>query len=158
MHLFVQIHFQSDNADHSSDSANSTPQSFEALAVQLGMLPGMYFEMDGSFVWVDHTTPARSQLDGMVYDRDGKLQYIELKGNCSPAQWHALCQAVCGLEIDPWKPDTEQSSAGQSNAGQSNADSELFDFTQIDRVLRIHHYAEGIWSQASEIASQLSLR
>jgi len=74
------------------------PIAFEAVAQQLSTWPGMYFEMDGSFVWV---SPERSgsnqpvwQLDGMVYDRNDAVQYIELKGRCDRAAWTRIVSVL----------------------------------------------------------------
>ena len=90
MPIFVQIH---------PLPGQQLPQSFESLAEMLGNIPGMFFELDGSFVWVDHEDTPSSQMDGMVYDRLGKLAYIEVKGACNARQWLTLCRAVCGLAV-----------------------------------------------------------
>src|SRR5687767_6803554 len=54
--------------------------SFEDAASRLSGLPRMFFEPDGSFVWVS-TDPAW-QVEGYLFDRDRRLQYVELKGSC----------------------------------------------------------------------------
>ena len=51
----------------------------------------MFAEPDGSFVWVIPTAEYRYQLDGMIYDRDGAIEYIELKGNACRSMWDSLC-------------------------------------------------------------------
>ena len=77
------------------------PVDFETLAERLQRLPRMYFEWDGSWVWTGELTVAGSptsrrwQLDGMVYDAAGVVQYIELKGTCPWAAWQKLI-AACG--------------------------------------------------------------
>ena len=56
--------------------------SFEEARSQLDALPRMYTEPDGSFVWVSpHGDPAW-QVDGNLYDRDGRLLFVDLKGTC----------------------------------------------------------------------------
>lgn len=63
----------------------STPLgiSFEVVADELESLPRMFFEPDGSFVWVSAETIAqRWQVDGNLYDRDGSLVAVDLKGIC----------------------------------------------------------------------------
>ncbi|MFY7876936.1 MAG: hypothetical protein ACOVQM_15890, partial [Pirellula sp.] len=92
MNLFVQIYPQPDVL---------CAQSFEGLVEAMQGLPGMYFEMDGSFVWVDHICNPAKQMDAMVYDRDGRLAYVEVKGDCSPYQWLLLCRAICMLPVEP---------------------------------------------------------
>ena len=132
MQIFVQIH---------PFSGQQLPQSFESLAEKLGSMPGMVFEMDGSFVWVDHDFAPASQMDGMVYDRLGKLEYVEIKGACNAQQWHTLCQVVCGLAI-------------HETLAPKNRESEL-EYSVIDKIARVHQVAEGDWTTASEIARQL---
>lgn len=66
------------------------PVSFEAYADALRDWPGMYFEMDGSFVWAVDAEPMRLQVDGMIYDRDGAIEYVELKGEWTPEAWYRL--------------------------------------------------------------------
>ena len=132
MQIFVQIH---------PFPGQQLPQSFESLAEKLGSMPGMVFEMDGSFVWVDHDFTPASQMDGMVYDRLGKLEYVEIKGACNAQQWHTLCQIVCGLDI-------------HEILAPKNREAEL-EYSVIDQIARVHQVAEGDWTTASEIARQL---
>lgn len=124
MQLFVQIHAQ----PHSE-----LPQTFEGLAEAIGSLPGMYFEMDGSFVWVDRSTDPPSQMDGMVYDRNGRLEYVEVKGACNATQWRILCQAICNFS---------------PNARHG-------DVARLNESLRIHRVSDGDWKSVEEIASML---
>ncbi len=86
--------------DQWSQPAGPSPLriSFEAIADQLSAWPGMYFEMDGSFVWVStersEDGAARWQLDGMIYDRAGTVQYVELKGRCDRNAWTKLVSVL----------------------------------------------------------------
>ncbi len=65
--------------------------SFEDAASRLQQLPQLYFELDGSFVW----SPDRAQqIDGMLYDAQGRLQYVDLQGQCSFESWDAVIGAI----------------------------------------------------------------
>ena len=132
MHMFVQIHPM---------PGNQLPQSFESFAKTLENIAGMYFEMDGSFVWVDHDTAPASQMDGMVYDRLDKLAYIEIKGACNAKQWLTICLAACGL------PSLENR--------ELMSNDRVREYEVIDQIARIHRVAEGDWATASDVASQL---
>jgi len=69
--------------------------SFEEAATALGRLERMFFEPDGSFVWVSGSPPrAGWQLDGMLYDRGGRLQYVELKGGVAAGEFDRLLDAL----------------------------------------------------------------
>ena len=132
MQIFVQIY---------PFPNQQLPPSFESLAEILGSMPGMVFEMDGSFVWMDRSFKPASQMDGMVYDRQGKLEYVEVKGVCNAQQWHTLCQAVCGLAIQP--------------SFEANRREVTPAFSDIDQIARIHQVIIGDWTKASEISRQL---
>ena len=132
MPFFVQIH---------PFPGCQLPQSFEELARILGRIPGMVFEMDGSFVWVDHHQSPANQMDGMVYDRADRIEYVEIKGTCNAHQWYILSQTVCGLA----RPFPFQ---------VKNVDLEM-EYSVIDKIARVHRVAEGDWTTPSEIASDL---
>jgi hypothetical protein len=74
--------------------------SFEEAAAALAQLPRLFIEPDGSFVWVAPSAEATWQLDGVLYDRDERLLYVDLKGLCPAAAFDQLLTA-CG-----W-PETE---------------------------------------------------
>lgn len=63
--------------------------SFESLLDSTVQWTGLSYEMDGSFVWVGKGGPnaARWKMDGMIYDRAGIIQYIEVKGICDSNSW-----------------------------------------------------------------------
>ena len=65
------------------------PATFEAAAAALARLDRMFFEPDGAFVWVAEGEP-RWQVDGVLYDRDGRLLYVELKGRCPEDKFDLL--------------------------------------------------------------------
>jgi hypothetical protein len=72
------------------------PSSFEQVAERLQLLDRMYFEMDGSFVWTGECDNERWQLDGVVYDSMGSIQYIDLKGWCPWPNWIHFLAIVGG--------------------------------------------------------------
>jgi hypothetical protein len=62
--------------------------SFEEACAELKQLEQMLIEPDGSFVWSSpRREEGRWQVDGVLYDRAGKLIYVELKGSCPPARF-----------------------------------------------------------------------
>ncbi|XZE46813.1 hypothetical protein SH467x_002109 [Pirellulaceae bacterium SH467] len=75
--------------------------TFEQFAESVSNWPGMFFEMDGSFVWSIslERNPGRAQIDGMVYDRDDRIEYLDLKGNARPEDWLALFGVLVGPQI-----------------------------------------------------------
>lgn len=66
--------------------------SFESAAAALETIPRLYFEPDGSFVWVGDQEGDRTawQLDGQLHDRGETLDYVELKGSCSRSSLRSL--------------------------------------------------------------------
>jgi hypothetical protein len=68
--------------------------SFEEAAAALGRLPRMFIEPDGSFVWVSSAGDRSWQVDGVLYDRDGRLLFVDLKGTCSAPDFDRLLSAV----------------------------------------------------------------
>lgn len=68
--------------------------SFEEAGERLQALPRMYFEPDGSFVWVSNAGGPAWQVDGVLYDRGGRLQHVDLKGTCPAAEFDGLLAAL----------------------------------------------------------------
>lgn len=66
------------------------PLRFEAAATALEALPRMYFEPDGSFVWVSDDPALAWQIDGQLQDRGACLDHVEIKGTCSAAAFKTL--------------------------------------------------------------------
>jgi hypothetical protein len=66
------------------------PVSFEQASIDLAALPRMFVEPDGSLVWVAADGDGDWQVDGVLYDRDGRLLYIELKGRCPRDEFDRL--------------------------------------------------------------------
>ena len=67
--------------------------SFEETFAILTALPRMHCELDGSFVWVSHAGGAAWQIDGNLYDRDGRLVRVDLKGSCPETELQQLLDA-----------------------------------------------------------------
>jgi hypothetical protein len=63
---------------------------FDDVAERLGEVPRLYFEPDGSLVWVGDDW----QIDGMLYDREGLLQYADLKGQAPWGRWRQLVERI----------------------------------------------------------------
>ena len=73
------------------------PVSFEEACDSLSALPRLFIEPDGSFVWVSAVDVAPPwQLDGLLFDRAGRLLYVEVKGNCPAVMFKQLVAAVGG--------------------------------------------------------------
>lgn len=82
--------------------------TWEDAATRLEQLPRMIFELDGSFVVSGGHQPAeragaspppsetstRWQVDGHLFDFNGRLHRLELHGECPPAAFDALLRCV----------------------------------------------------------------
>jgi hypothetical protein len=69
--------------------------SFEEVSAALQKLPRMFLEPDGSFVWVSPQGSSQAwQLDGVLYDRNDRLLFVELKGTCPPDELDQLLAAL----------------------------------------------------------------
>jgi len=77
------------------------PRSFEEVGDALNSLERLYFEPDGSFVWVSSAGEPKWQLDGLLADLDGRVTSLELKGICPPA---AFERALAVLGAPPAIP------------------------------------------------------
>jgi hypothetical protein len=73
---------------------------FDDVATSLAAVERLYFEPDGSFVWAG----PEWQIDGMIYDRDGVLQYADLKGHCPLPLWRQLTVWIAGSASDSSHP------------------------------------------------------
>jgi hypothetical protein len=72
----------------------SFPCTFEEAFASLGKLERMFVEPDGSFVWVGKQDETNWQLDGVLYDWAGQLQYVELQGQCFGDQLDQLLASL----------------------------------------------------------------
>lgn len=64
--------------------------SWDDFFERLGRLERMFPEPDGSFMWVGFEGNQDWQLNGMVYDRAGIIQWCEIKGKCPSREWQML--------------------------------------------------------------------
>ena len=70
-------------------------RSFEATQQHLDRIPRMLFEPDGSFVWTgSHDDDQAWQVDGVVYDRNGFVRCVEIKGLCPEQTFDLLLSAI----------------------------------------------------------------
>ncbi len=70
------------------------PVSFQELAARWATLPHGALEPDGSFWWCSPPAIAASesrasQIDGMFYERERALYYVEFRGSASTEALHA---------------------------------------------------------------------
>jgi len=69
--------------------------TWEDAAAMLERLPRMIFELDGSFVFSGNDESGRRwQVNGHLFDFVGKLQRLELRGECPPAAFDELLRCV----------------------------------------------------------------
>jgi hypothetical protein len=73
--------------------------TFEEAAMALESLDRMFVEPDGSFVWVSSQVPGndkteRWQIDGNLFDRNGRLLMVDLKGTCAEVDFDRLLSAL----------------------------------------------------------------
>ncbi|MFM8379163.1 MAG: hypothetical protein ACKOB1_07550 [Planctomycetia bacterium] len=64
----------------------------EALA-RLAALPRLYAEPDGSFVWTSPAAERPWQVDGNLFERDGRVLLVDLKGSCPQDEFDRLLAA-----------------------------------------------------------------
>lgn len=77
--------------------AAAFPLSFETAVENLRELERLFVEPDGAFVWVAAAEPGTRpewQVDGVLYDREGRLVYVEAKGRCPAAEFDRLLAAL----------------------------------------------------------------
>jgi hypothetical protein len=70
------------------------PVTFEQAGEALSKLERLYFEPDGSFVWVSGKGEPKWQVDGNLFDRDGRLLFVDLKGSCPDDRFDLLLSAI----------------------------------------------------------------
>ncbi|MCA9230169.1 MAG: hypothetical protein KDA57_05935 [Planctomycetales bacterium] len=64
--------------------------TWEQAADSLQALPRMIFEPDGSWVWSGGVRADRWQVDGHLFDFDGRLHRVELHGSCPEESFDQL--------------------------------------------------------------------
>lgn len=73
--------------------ATPFPVTFEQAGDSLGKLERLFFEPDGSFVWTSGQGEAHWQVDGNLFDRAGRLLFVDLKGSCPSPHFDRLLSA-----------------------------------------------------------------
>jgi hypothetical protein len=69
--------------------------SFDESLAALSLLPRLFIEPDGSFVWRGVAEDGGQwQVDGNLIDRGDVLAYVELKGACPEEQFNQLLAAL----------------------------------------------------------------
>lgn|SRR5262245_26054172 len=69
--------------------------TFDAALEAMSVLPRMFLEPDGSFVWAGATPEAeRWQVDGNLVDRGDVLALVELKGCCPQERLDDILRAL----------------------------------------------------------------
>jgi len=77
--------------DVRSAMLGSLSASWEAASAALEQL-GAFVEPDGSLVWVGSGPPSW-QVEGQLFERSDRLQFVELKGRCPAAKFDQLLSA-----------------------------------------------------------------
>lgn len=67
--------------------------SFEEVVDRLNQFERMFTEPDGSFVWTSPQAGPHWQVDGNLFDRSGRLLFVDLKGNCPAERFDDLLAA-----------------------------------------------------------------
>lgn len=68
--------------------------AFEEVVSRLNQLERMFSEPDGSFVWASPHDGPRWQVDGNVFDRNGRLLFVDLKGTSPAEEFDRLLSAL----------------------------------------------------------------
>lgn len=63
---------------------------FDESLARLSRLERMYAEPDGSFVWTSSREGRAWQVDGNLFDKDGRVLLVDVKGTCPPAEFDRL--------------------------------------------------------------------
>jgi len=67
--------------------------TFEEASARLEALERMFLEPDGSFVWTSSQHDQAWQVDGNLYDRAGRLSFVDLNGCCPAENFDGLLAA-----------------------------------------------------------------
>jgi hypothetical protein len=68
--------------------------SFEEAEQRIGRLPRAYIEPDGSFFWGSPAGEPTWQIDGNLFDRNGRLAFVDLRGTCPWQEFDQLLTAL----------------------------------------------------------------
>ncbi len=72
--------------------------TFETAAERLTKIPQLYFEPDGSFLWVSRNSDRRWEMTGMLYDQGASLAYAEMRGCCPRAEMERVLACLSHAE------------------------------------------------------------
>ena len=72
--------------------------SFDKLFESLQEFERLFIELDGSFVWRGTSDDSRWQIDGVVFEKDDRVWYVELKGYCDHQSFNKLVCCLAGNE------------------------------------------------------------
>lgn len=70
--------------------AEPMPIGFDEALGLLDVLPRMFVEPDGAFVWTSPREGRRWQVDGNAFERAGRVLLVDLKGSCPAAAFDSL--------------------------------------------------------------------
>jgi hypothetical protein len=82
------------DVNHEALSVTTFDRTFETVEQDLGALPRMYCEPDGSFVWVSPQGAPAWQVDGNLYDRNQRLLFVDVKGTCPAEEFDRFLTAL----------------------------------------------------------------
>ena len=68
--------------------------SFETAMEELSGLERLFCEPDGSFFWGSPHDGPRWQVDGSLFDRTGRLLFVDLRGTCPAGEFDRLLAAL----------------------------------------------------------------
>jgi hypothetical protein len=68
--------------------------SFEEVAARFERLPRMFCEPDGAFVWTGEENGRAWQIDGLLVDRAGRVDWVDAQGACPALQLDWLLAAL----------------------------------------------------------------
>ncbi len=68
--------------------------SFEQVTAELARLDRLFVEPDGSFVWVSSRQDKPWQVDGVVYDHQERVRFVDVSGSCPADQFDRLLAAL----------------------------------------------------------------
>ncbi len=81
--------------DVSPAAANTSLHvTFDRAVEILAMLPRMFIEPDGSFVWTGNEDNELWQAEGVLYDAGPRLAYVEMSGRCPPDEFDQFLAAL----------------------------------------------------------------
>lgn len=66
---------------------------FDEALGRLGNIERLFVEPDGSFVWTSPREGPRWQVDGNLFEREGRVQLCDMKGTCPPEGFDRLLTA-----------------------------------------------------------------